>query len=433
MKKIYALTMVLFCMSFVHTFAAENKCSYVTNPNPVIENKPVTIEFHAGQSNFNNWEPEVFMYIGVQLNNGDKWQYVPASWDDISNYDSNPAKAGKVKMELYEKKETGGQNKWKKEIPDLYSYFGIIRSPQTIITEIQVVFRSKYSGDNNQSIDYFIPVSEITEEKVMRIEATAPEGYSGDIYISGNFTQDTPKLMSKDAQKYIFTIKESVLHGNNALTYNYFADKEMHVKENQIIRNVTFASGPHADVISDWNDRLMTFRVHVPAGTERVYMNGNFNGWNGEQFMPMEKESEHTWTLSLGKLSLNGQLNFEYKYYWQNDWDSTEEGMEGFGTHSTAFSPESVHEYTVNKWGNGFTVGTEIQNTETLFSYSTERKVLTIHNNPDYVRVDVISVRGERVMIVKNQKEISVKHLPKGIYVLVIDLNGIVSKLKVIN
>jgi hypothetical protein len=170
----------------------------------------------------------------------------------------------------------------------------------------------------------------------------------------------------------------------------------------------------------------ITITATVPAGTERVWIQGSFFGWEWDdpEALEMIKQEDGTFTYTV-----EGREMFEYRLYNGPDWPNAEVGE----ADPTADLPNRKATFVDNGENVDITVwGWQIPTANALVSAQNFRVYPVagqIHVEGDFSQVAIYSISGHQLQSTKASGAVTSKVLPAGIYVVVVD--GIAKKVLV--
>ena len=132
------------------------------NPNPIVPNMSVVINYDGTGTNFANWTPQCFIHVWLVPKSGMTFtgNYAPA-WiacngdADYANIDA------KYKMTHDGVPNSG---KYSITIANLYTYMGVLDEDKSKVDKFGVIVRAQYSGSNNQTNDFLLNVTNPTTD-----------------------------------------------------------------------------------------------------------------------------------------------------------------------------------------------------------------------------------------------------------------------------
>jgi len=139
------------------TASAAEQGTLTPNPNPIAPNQSVTISYDGTGTNFDKWTPQCFIHVWLVPKTGMTFtgNYAPdwAACNGDADYANIDAK--------YKMTYSGTAGKYTITIPNLCTFFGVLDDDKTKIDKFGVIVRAQYTGENNQTIDFLLPVSEV--------------------------------------------------------------------------------------------------------------------------------------------------------------------------------------------------------------------------------------------------------------------------------
>lgn len=154
MKKTFTLFFAaLFCVSFV--FAGEGG-TLIPNPNPIVPNQPVVINYDGTGTNFASWEPKCFIHVWLIPKSGQTFtgNYAPA-WATCNSDADYGLIDSKYKMTY-----SGTAGKYSITIPNLFTFFGVLDADKSKVAQFGVIVRAQFTGSNNQTNDFLLNVTD---------------------------------------------------------------------------------------------------------------------------------------------------------------------------------------------------------------------------------------------------------------------------------
>jgi len=154
MKKTFTLFFAaLMCVSF--TFAGEGG-TLTPDPNPIIPNQSVTINYDGTGTNFATWQPQCFIHVWLIPKSGQTFtgNYAPA-WATCNGDQDYLAIDSKYKMTY-----SGTAGKYSIIIPNLFAFFGVLDADKSKVAQFGIIVRAQYTGTNNQTNDFLLNVTD---------------------------------------------------------------------------------------------------------------------------------------------------------------------------------------------------------------------------------------------------------------------------------
>lgn len=173
MKKI--TTLFLFLSLVLSSTRASVGGTITTNPATIVANMPFVISYDGTGTNFTNWTPQCFIHVWLlpkaeMTFTGD---YAPA-WISCNSDADYLAIDTKYKMTHDGIANSG---KYSISISNLYTYFNVLDEDKSKIDKFGIIVRAQYSGDNNQTNDFLLSVTnpstelaDVTEKYVLNTE-----------------------------------------------------------------------------------------------------------------------------------------------------------------------------------------------------------------------------------------------------------------------
>lgn len=187
MQKITILFFVFVLMSGSLLAAEGGVLS--SNPATIIPNQSVVVSYDGTGTNFANWTPRCFIHVWLVPKTGMTFtgSYAPAwiACNGDTDYDNIDAK--------YKMTHDGVANsgKYSITIPNLYTFFSVQEADKTKIDKLGIIVRAQYSGSNNQTIDFLLPVGD-----AMLASVEKPVAENVKIVVKDNEIQVNPEKLS---------------------------------------------------------------------------------------------------------------------------------------------------------------------------------------------------------------------------------------------
>lgn len=156
MRKITILLFVFISITS-NLFGAEGGVLSST-PTTIIPNQSVLISYDGTGTNFANWTPQCFIHVWLVPKSGMTFtgNYAPA-WITCNGDADYASIDAKFKMTHNGVANSG---KYSITIPNLYTFFSVQEADKTKIDKLGIIVRAQYSGSNNQTIDFLLPVGD---------------------------------------------------------------------------------------------------------------------------------------------------------------------------------------------------------------------------------------------------------------------------------
>jgi len=285
-----------------------------TNPNPPVDNKPVTITFNAAEGNaeLKGYTGDVYAHTGVitdKSSDGSDWKYVIAEWTE------NTEKAKLTSI---------GNDIFTLEMPtSINAYYGVPEGEQ--IKQMAFVFRNADGskvGKTSTGGDIFVDVitlnltldiispapSAIFEEgDAISIQITSENSTSIKAFVNnneaGSSSTSTLDITETAGVPGTYTLKAQSSDGTTTLEKS----QTFYVREDVI--EETMPSNLRRGV-NKVDDSSVTFVLFAPE-KEFVHVIGEFNDWTPSNEYMMKKDGDDFW-LTLDGLVADTEYAFQF-------------------------------------------------------------------------------------------------------------------------
>ncbi|WP_282039701.1 alpha-amylase family glycosyl hydrolase [Saccharicrinis aurantiacus] len=307
MNRIYTLISFL-CMGLL--LAAQ----VTTNPNPPVDNKPVTITFNAAEGNaeLKGYTGDVYAHTGVitdKSSDGSDWKYVIAEWTE------NTEKAKLTSI---------GNDIFTLEMPtSINAYYGVPEGEQ--IKQMAFVFRNADGskvGKTSTSGDIFVDVTTLNltldiispapsaifaEGDAISIQITSENSTSIKAFVNnnevGSSSTSTLDITETAGVPGTYTLKAQSSDGTTTLekiqTYYVREDVVEETMPSNLRRGVNKV-----------DNSSITFVLFAPE-KEFVHVIGEFNDWTPSNEYMMKKDGDYFW-LTLDGLVAETEYAFQF-------------------------------------------------------------------------------------------------------------------------
>ena len=150
--KLKLFTLLVVTVVSVTLFAKEGG-SLTSNVNPINPTETVTLSYDGTGTNFADWEPQCFIHTWLVPAEGMTFTYdYGTAWVECNGDADYAALPAKVKMT---KTSIGHYN----ITINIQEFFNVTEADLAKIAKIGVVVRAQYSGEENQTVDFLLPVA----------------------------------------------------------------------------------------------------------------------------------------------------------------------------------------------------------------------------------------------------------------------------------
>lgn len=287
-----------------------NAQTITSNPSQIFADGTVTITFQATSTSnpLYNYPGDVYMYTGVNTNNGN-WQYViQSSW-----LDNNP----KCKM------TKSGTNAWSLTMPDgPRDFYGISENDQ--LKAIALVIRDEF-GNKGTPNDVFLPLSDpglylsmtpssdqiIMKGSTLNFSLSASETCSQMRFTLNS--EEIKKLTNISSITYssLFNIAGEYVFVGEATSSTYgVKSKSIKITVTEIPLNQSRPAGTGAG-INIIDDHTVTLCLYAPD-KQFIHLTGDFNDWKISNDYLMKKDGDYWWITLSG---LESGKEYAYQYF----------------------------------------------------------------------------------------------------------------------
>ncbi len=285
-----------------------------TNPNPPVDNKPVTITFNAAEGNaeLKGYTGDVYAHTGVitdKSSDGSDWKYVIAEWTE------NTEKAKLTSI---------GNDIFTLEMPtSINAYYGVPEGEQ--IKQMAFVFRNADGskvGKTSTSGDIFVDVTTLNltldiispapsaifaEGDAISIQITSENSTSIKAFVNnnevGSSSTSTLDITETAGVPGTYTLKAQSSDGTTTLekiqTYYVREDVVEETMPSNLRRGVNKV-----------DNSSITFVLFAPE-KEFVHVIGEFNDWTPSNEYMMKKDGDYFW-LTLDGLVAETEYAFQF-------------------------------------------------------------------------------------------------------------------------
>lgn len=158
MKKITLLSCV--CLFLAFSLSAQKQQGSVSyNPNPIVPNQAVVISYDGTGTNFaNNWTPKCHFYAWLVPISGQSFsKSYSTPWNNVAGDAQYDALDNKFKMTHDGVANSG---KYSVTIDNIVTFFNIDPVDVPKIGQLGFIVRTQWTGNTNQTIDFFLTVGE---------------------------------------------------------------------------------------------------------------------------------------------------------------------------------------------------------------------------------------------------------------------------------
>jgi len=280
------------------------------------------------------------------------------------------------------------------------------------------------------------------DERTVSIEALVPSAVQ-ELYITGQFNgwsgdfANSPykmTLVSEDADGKVFSIDGISYIDAYNMQFKFVAGPDWAYQQSNendgVNSDGNFVYGTTDDVayfdVKFFNDIYdptkvgdITISATVPEGTDRVWIQGSFIGWNWDDpdALEMTKQGDGTFTYTVKNVQ-----SFTYKLYNWPDWNHAEYGeadpTKDIPDRSAAFDPENnVINITVAGWLNE--APTAIHQIAAGFKVVPLSGQIAVSGL--FSQVGIYDITGKMIQSVKASGMFTSRSLPAGIYIVRVD------------
>jgi hypothetical protein len=249
-------------------------------------------------------------------------------------------------------------------------------------------------------------------------------------YIVGTFNgwaipTDSTKmtLVETTAEAKIFTIT-FFTEDANKLQYKFAAgpawDYEQTSSANVVFPDPTLSTADHfvTEFKAYYDPSLVgtiTVTATVPAGTDRVWLQGSALGWNWDNAIEATKNTDGTFTVAVPNV-----LSMEYRMYNAPDWDHPEVGeadpLVELPNRSASYPADANLNITV--WGWKAPTAIKEINADKYKVYTISRTIIVEGVTS---KVDIFDVSGRNIQSALLSGQFNSKTLNPGLYILKVD------------
>ena len=324
MRKI--LSFLLMALFSVGMWAKEGG-TLTSTTTPIDPTQTVTLTYDGTGTNFANWTPLCFIHTWlVPANEQTFSKDYGTSWANCNGDGDYAALDAKVKMTY-----AGTAGKYTISM-NIKEFFGVAEADLAKIAKIGVIVRTQYSGDNNQTNDFFLNVSASGEEPEPAI-----------IKMHGNFTgswADTKNFalagdkktatLSLNLEKgnYEFGVKVDGTWISNGVAFNR-TNKSAEVVAGS--GNLTLDADTKGEYTFTWTYATKTLSIEYPEfvpSLSVIKISGTWDEWAAQRTLEPaanEKTASVEMELPVGV--------YEFKIIKDGAWKTKANGGSAYGLH----------------------------------------------------------------------------------------------------
>ena len=147
------------CILLTFTLSAQKQLGSISyNPNPIVPNQAVVINYDGTGTNFANWTPMCHFHAWLVPVSGQSFsKSYGTPWNQIAGDEQYNALDSKYKM-THNGVANSGQ--YSVTIDNIVTFFNVDPVDIPKIGQLGFIVRTQWGGDSNQTIDFFLSVGE---------------------------------------------------------------------------------------------------------------------------------------------------------------------------------------------------------------------------------------------------------------------------------